>query len=86
MSDYSIENRGEVTNVLVSRVIENAPLRELIRVYSEAVQAAVSQLSDADLVRSVQQAGYADIIEAFNIAEPPAIEEAPAAEGEAAAE
>ena len=32
MSDYQIENREEVTNVLVSRVIENAPLRELIRV------------------------------------------------------
>jgi hypothetical protein len=32
MSDYVIENRQEVVNVLVSRVIENAPLRELIRV------------------------------------------------------
>ncbi len=80
MSDYSIENRQEVTNVLVSRVIENAPLRELIRVYSEAVNAAVAQLSDADLVRSVVAAGYNDILEAFNL-------EVPAApEGEAAAE
>jgi len=32
MSDYSLENRDQVTNTLVSRVIENAPLRELIRV------------------------------------------------------
>jgi hypothetical protein len=83
MSDYAIENRSEVTNVLVSRVIENAPLRELIRVYSEAVQAAVSQLSDADLVRSVQQAGYADIIEAFSLEVPEAEEAAEAPEGEA---
>jgi hypothetical protein len=82
MSDYKIDNREEVTNVLVSRVIENAPLREIIRVYSEAVQAAVANLSDADLVRSVNQAGYTDILEAFNL-EVPAAEET---EGEAAAE
>jgi hypothetical protein len=82
MSDYSIENRQEVTNVLVSRVIENAPLRELIRVYSEAVNSAVAQLSDADLVRSVVAAGYNDILEAFNLEVPAA----PEGEGEAAAE
>jgi hypothetical protein len=82
MSDYTIENRQEVTNVLVSRVIENAPLRELIRVYSEAVNSAVAQLSDADLVRSVVAAGYNDILEAFNLEVPPALE----GEGEAAAE
>ena len=32
MADYTIENRETVVNTLVSRVIENAPLRELIRV------------------------------------------------------
>jgi hypothetical protein len=84
MSDYKIENREEVTQVLQSRVVENAPLREIIRVYAEAVGAAVAQLSDADLVRSVNQAGYTDILEAFNL-EVPEAEEAPA-EGEAAAE
>jgi len=78
MSDYTLEKREEITNVLVSRVIENAPLRELIRVYSEAVTSAVSNLSDADVARSIFQAGYADIVEAFTIAEPPAVEEAPA--------
>ena len=76
MSDYTIENRQEVTNVLVSRVIENAPLREIIRVYSEAVQAAVANLSDADVVRSISAAGYSDILEAFNLPEPPAAEAA----------
>ena len=76
-------NRTEVVNVLTSRVIENAPLRELIRVYSEAVQAAIANLSDDDVIRSIAQAGYADILEAFNL-EVPAAEEAPAApEGEA---
>jgi hypothetical protein len=57
-------------------------VRELIRVYSEAVQAAVGNLSDADVARSIQQAGYTDILEAFNI-EVPAADET---EGEAAAE
>ena len=49
-------------------------MRELIRVYSEAVQAAIAQLSDADVARSIEAAGYADILEAFNI-EVPAVEE-----------
>jgi hypothetical protein len=77
-----MENRTEVVNVLTSRVIENAPLRELIRVYSEAVQAAIGNLSDEDVIRSIAQAGYTDILEAFEL-EVPAAEET---EGEAAAE
>ena len=76
-------NRTEVVNVLTSRVIENAPLRELIRVYSEAVQAAIGQLSDDDVIRSISQAGYTDILEAFELTVPEATEEAPATEGEA---
>jgi hypothetical protein len=81
----NIENREAVVNTLTSRVIENAPLRELIRVYSEAVQAAVGQLSDDDLIRSIAQAGYTDIIEAFNL-EVPAAEETPVSETEVVAE
>ena len=76
MSDYTLENRTEVVNNLTSRVIENAPLRELIRVYSEAVQAAIGNLSDADVVRSISQAGYTDLIETFNLEVPPAEEAA----------
>ena len=79
MSDYVIENKETVVNTLVSRVIENAPLRELIRVYSEAVTAAVGQLSDADVVRSIAAAGYTDILEAFSLEVPAAAE----GEGEA---
>ena len=82
MSDYTLENREQVVNVLTERVISNAPVRELLRVYGEAVTAAIANLNDADVVRSVIAAGYGDIIEAFNIAEPPALE----GEGEAAAE
>ena len=82
MSDYSLENREQVVNTLTSRVIENAPLRELIRVYSEAVQSAISNLSDADVVRSIAAAGYTDIIEAFTLEVPPAAEADAEAEGE----
>jgi hypothetical protein len=73
------DNRTEIVNVLTSRVIENAPVRELIRVYSEAVQSAIANLSDDDVIRSISSAGYVDILEAFNLEVPPA-EEAPAEE------
>jgi hypothetical protein len=85
MSDYTIENKETVVNTLVSRVIENAPLRELIRVYSEAVNSAVAQLSDADVVRSIAAAGYTDILETFSLEVPPA-EETPVSESEVVAE
>jgi hypothetical protein len=74
MSDYTLADREAVVNTLVSRVVENAPLRELIRVYSEAVGAAIGQLSDADVVRSTSAAGYGDILETFGL-EMPADEE-----------
>ena len=57
-------------------------MRELIRVYSEAVNAAIAGLSDADVARSIQAAGYVDILEGFNL-EVPAPESSEAAEGEA---
>jgi hypothetical protein len=82
MSDYVLENREEIVRVLTERVISNAPIRELLRVYQEAVSAAIAGLDDADVVRSVQAAGYNDILEAFELEVPPA----PEAEGEAAAE
>jgi hypothetical protein len=72
------DNRETIVNTLTSRVIENAPLRELIRVYSEAVQAAIAQLSDDDVVRSIAAAGYTDILEAFELTVPEAPAEAEA--------
>ena len=47
------------------------------------MQAAIANLSDDDVIRSIDAAGYTDILEAFNIEAPEAPEEAPAAEGEA---
>ena len=54
-------------------------MRELIRVYSEAVQAAVGNLSDEEVIKSIAQAGYTDIMDQFGL-EAPAAEEAPAEE------
>jgi len=85
MSDYILNDRETVVNTLQSRVVENAPLREIIRVYAEAVSSAVGQLSDADVARSIQAAGYQDILEAFEIEVPPA-EETPVSETEVVAE
>jgi hypothetical protein len=51
-------------------------VRELIRVYSEAVQAAIANLSDDDVIRSIASAGYTDILEAFELEVPPAPEAA----------
>jgi hypothetical protein len=60
-----IENREELTAALVSRVIENAPIRELIRVYGEAVTAAINDLTEEDLIQSIASAGYIDITEKY---------------------
>ena len=49
---------------------------------SEAVQAAIGQLSDDDVIRSIAAAGYTDILETFSLEVPPAPEAAPAPEGE----
>lgn len=60
-------------------------MREIIRVYSEAVQSAIANLSDDDVIRSISAAGYTDILEAFELTVPePA--EGEGGEDEAAAE
>jgi len=52
--------------------------------YSEAVQAAIGNLSDDDVIRSIAAAGYTDILEAFELTVPePEATEAPAEEAAA---
>ena len=50
------------------------------------MSSAVSQLSNADVVRSIAAAGYTDILEAFSLEVPPAAEETPVSEAEVVAE
>jgi hypothetical protein len=60
-------NREEVTNSLISRVLQNVPLSELIRVYSESLRASLEPLTDEELLESIASAGYTDIIEAQSL-------------------
>ena len=50
-----------------------------------AVQAAIGNLSDDDVIRSIAAAGYTDILEAFELEVPPSPEAPAEGEGEAAA-
>ena len=54
--------------------------------YSEAVQSAIANLSDDDVIRSIDAAGYTDILEAFELEVPPAPEATEEPAGEPAAE
>jgi hypothetical protein len=83
MSDYTLPNRELVVNALLERVISEAPVREILRVYQEACTSAIANLSDADVVRSIQAAGFTQILEAFEL-EVPAPEETPVSETEVA--
>jgi hypothetical protein len=69
MAPESIENRNELIDILVSRVAENAPVKELIRVYCEALTANLKELEDGDLIQGILNAGYLDIMERFNLGE-----------------
>lgn len=69
MAPKSIENRNELIDILVSRVAENAPVKEHIRVYCEALTSNLKELDDGDLIQGILKAGYLDIMERFNLGE-----------------
>lgn len=74
----TITNREELVPILISRIVENAPVRELIRVYGEAVTAAVNGLDDEQLAQAIENSGYLDLTEQF--VSDGAVEEEPAPE------
>jgi hypothetical protein len=61
----AIENKEEFLSQVISRVINNAPVSEVLRVYSLSVKAAIADLSEEDLIESVLKAGYTDLLEEF---------------------
>lgn len=61
----NIENKSELINEIISRVVNNAPVSELLRVYSESLRVHVESLSDEDLIKSLENAGYTDLIEQY---------------------
>lgn len=69
ISETAIENKEQLISDLVSRVAENAPVKELIRVYCEALAANLRDLNDSDLIHGILNAGYVDIMETYNLGE-----------------
>lgn len=65
----TIENKAQFVSEVISRVINNAPVSEVLRVYSLSVQAAIEELSDEDLLESVLKAGYTDLLEKYSCVE-----------------
>lgn len=59
------EARKELTNEVVSRVLNNAPVSEVLRVYSLSVQSALEGLSEGDLFESLLKAGFTDLVEKY---------------------
>jgi len=67
--NMSMENRKEFENEVVSRVINNTPVSELLRVYSLHLKDFLENLEDQDLLQSVLNAGYTDLIEKYTTPE-----------------
>lgn len=60
------ETRENLTNEVISRVLNNAPITEVLRVYSLSVQSGLESLSEGDLLESILKAGYTDILEKYS--------------------
>jgi hypothetical protein len=60
------ETRESLTNEVISRVLNNAPITEVLRVYSLSVQSGLESLSEGDLLESILKAGYTDILEKYS--------------------
>lgn len=58
----TIENKPELVNETIARVVNNAPVSELLRVYADTLRSHVESLSDEDLITSLRNAGYLDLI------------------------
>lgn len=61
----AIENKEELINETISRVVNNAPMREVLRVYNESLRAHITSLNDEELTQALQNAGYDDLIERY---------------------
>lgn len=55
-------NRNLVEADLISRVLNNTPISEILRVYSLALQSEISKLSDEDLFTQMKVANYDDLL------------------------
>ena len=61
----TIKDKPEFVNEVISRVINNAPISEVLRVYSLSVKAAIDELEYDGFFQAVLNAGYTDLIEKY---------------------
>lgn len=61
----AINDKAGLVNEAISRVINNAPVSELLRVYSLALQAEIEKMSDEEFLSSLENAGYTDLLEKY---------------------
>lgn len=59
------EERGNLIGDTVTRVINSAPVSEILRVYSLALQNELDKLSDNEIRDALLNAGYIDIVEKY---------------------
>lgn len=64
-----IRNKDQLVKSLISRVVENSPVREVLRVYAEAVEATINGMEDNNLAQSIISAGYTDLVEMHIVTE-----------------
>ena len=57
-----ILNKEQLISDTISRALNNAPVSEVLRVYSLALQNELSQRNDTELFEALLAAGYNDLI------------------------
>jgi hypothetical protein len=60
-----INDRNALVSETITRVLNNAPVSEVLRVYSLAIQHELDKLSDEELTAAIQNAGYLDLVEKY---------------------
>lgn len=60
-----INDKTALISEAISRVVNNAPVSEILRVYSLALQAELDKMDDEKLVNSLETAGYLDLLKKY---------------------
>lgn len=62
-----IENRTELVSEAISLIINSAPISEVLRVYSLALQNELNSMDDVTLSSALVNAGYSTLAEKYNL-------------------
>lgn len=60
-----IKDRENLIKEIASMIVSNTPVREVLRVYSQALDHELNSLSDEDLIEQLKQAGYTEFVNQF---------------------